>query len=304
MSKMNVTINEIISVLEHTKTKISDPQEVITSFNSIHESKKHDMTFCSYKDDTGIKMIHASNASLIICHQSLYDVLCNKPNLVFVKNPRLAFINCIKKFFPNNDEIRATIHPTAIVESKHVGKNVHIGSHAHIGKNVVIGENSIISDNVIIYGNVHIGKNVLINPNTVIGKEGFGFERDEDGMLIRFPHIGGVRIDDNVEIGSNATVDRGTLNDTIIGSGSKIDSHVHVGHNVKIGKNCIIVSNTLIGGSCTIGENVRISLTVTLREGIKIGNNSLIGMGSVVTRNVPEHVVAYGNPSKIIRDYP
>ena len=304
MSGKNITIGEIISVLDDTQTIILDPREEITSFDSIYESKKHDMTFCSYRGDAGAELIRASNASLIICHQSLYGVLPRtKSSIVFVKNPRLAFINCIQKFFPN-DEIPAVIHTKAVVESKHVEKNVHIGPHSYIGKNAVIGENSIIHGNVVIYDNVRIGKNVVINSNTVIGKDGFGFERDDRGMLVRFPHTGGVCIHDHVEIGANVTVDRGTIHDTIIERGSKIDNLVHVAHNAKIGRNCSIVANSLIGGSCTIGENVSIAMTVTLREGIKIGSNSLIGMGSVVTKDVPENVVVYGNPAKIIRGYP
>ncbi|MDE0091589.1 MAG: UDP-3-O-(3-hydroxymyristoyl)glucosamine N-acyltransferase [Thaumarchaeota archaeon] len=304
MSEKNITIVEIISMLDDTQTAILDPREEITGFNSIHKSKKHDMTFCSYRGDAGAELIRASSASLIICHQSLYGALPRtKANIAFVKNPRLAFIKCIQKFFPN-DEIPAEIHTTAVVESKHVGKDVHIGPHSYIGKNAVIGENSIIHNNVVIYDNVHIGENVVINSNTVIGKDGFGFERNDRGILVRFPHAGGVRIHDHVEIGANVTIDRGTIHDTVIERGSKIDNLVHVAHNAKIGKNCSIVANSCIAGSCIIGENVSIAMTVTLREGIKIGSNSLVGMGSVVTRDVPEHVIVYGNPAKIIRDYP
>ena len=300
----DITIVEIISMLDYVQTTILDPQEKITGFDSIQESKKHDMAFCSYQRDIGSELIRTSHASLIICHHSLYGTLPRtKANIVFVKNPRLAFIKCIQKFFPK-DKIPAEIHTTAIIESKHVGKNVHIGSHSYIGKNTIIGQNSIIHNNVVIYDNVHIGKNVVINSNTVIGKDGFGFERDDHGTLVRFPHVGGVRIDDYVEIGANVTIDRGTIRDTVIERGGKIDNLVHVAHNVKIGKNSSIVANSFIGGSCIIGENVSIAMTVTLREGIKIGSNSLIGMGSVVTRDVPEHVIAYGNPAKIIRNYP
>lgn len=304
MSEKSITIIEIISMLGDTQTTISDPREEITGFDSIHMSKKHDMTFCSYQGGAGAELIRESSASLIICHQSLYGKIpSTKSSIAFVKNPRLAFINCIQKFFPK-DKIPAGIHATAIVESKHVGKNVHIGPHAYIGKNAVIGESSIIHGNVVIYDNVHIGKNVVINSNAVIGKDGFGFERDDRGMLVRFPHVGGVCIHDHVEIGAGVTIDRGTIHHTVIGSGSKIDNLVHIAHNAKIGKNCSIVANSMVGGSCIIGENVSMAMTVTLREGIRIGSNSLIGMGSVVTRDIPESVIAYGNPAKIIRSCP
>lgn len=303
MSEKNITIVEIISMLDCAQTAILDPQEEITGFNSIHESKKHEVTFCSYKGDAGAEMVRASGASLIICHQSLYGALDTKSNVVFVKNPRLTFINCIRKFFPK-DEIPAEIHTTAVIESKRIGKNVHIGPHSHIYKNAVIGENSIIHNNVVIYDNVRIGKNVIIGPNTVVGKDGFGFERDEHGVLVRFPHVGGVCIHDHVEIGGNVGVDRGTIHDTVIGWGCKIDNLVQVGHNVRLGKNSSVVAGSVLGGGCVIGENVIIAHTVMLRAGIKIGSNSLIGMGSVVTRDIPEHVVVYGSPAKIIRDYP
>lgn len=304
MSGRTITVGEIVSALDCTRTAILDSQDVITGYDSIRESKKHDLAFCSYRGSAGAEMVRAAGASLVICHQDLYGALSGvKSSIAFVKNPRLAFIRCIQRFFPGG-KTPAGIHATAVVESSHVERNVHIGPHACIARGVVIGENSVIRGGAVIHGNVQIGRNVMVNSNTVIGKDGFGFERDDHGNLTRFPHTGGVRIHDHVEIGANVTIDRGTIHDTVIGRGSKIDNLVHVAHNVRIGRNCCIVANSFIGGGCIIGENVDIAMTATLREGTKIGSNSLVGMGSVVTGDVPENVVVYGNPARIMRSRP
>lgn len=303
MPERNVTVAEIISMLGDVQATVLDPREVITGFGSLRESERHDVAFCSYVGDAGADLVRSSKASLIICHQSLCGELSGaESSIVFVKNPRLAFINCVRKFF-HRDEAPAGIHPTAVVESEHVERGAYIGPHAYVGRNVTIGRNSAIHGNVVLYDNVRVGRNVTINANTVVGKDGFGFERDDQETLVRFPHVGGVRIHDHVEIGANVTIDRGTIHDTVIGRGSKIDNLVHVAHNVKIGKNCSIVANSFIGGSCIIGDNVSIAMTVTLREGIRIGGGSLIGMGSVVTGDIPEHVVAYGSPARVVRNH-
>jgi UDP-3-O-[3-hydroxymyristoyl] glucosamine N-acyltransferase len=139
---------------------------------------------------------------------------------------------------------------------------------------------------------------LLIGWNNVIGNDGFGYARAEDGTLVKMPHRGNVIIEDNVEIGSNTCIDRAVEGSTIIGSGTKIDNNVHIAHGVKIGKNCLIVAGSVIGGSTEIGDNCYIGINASIKNKIKIGNNVVIGMGAVVLRDVPDGVTIVGNPGK------
>lgn len=145
-----------------------------------------------------------------------------------------------------------------------------------------------IHPTAILYDNVTLGKNVDIGPYAVIGKHGFGFD-PESGFRNRWKHIGRVIIRDNVEIGAHTCIDTGTLLATFIGSNTKIDNLVHVGHNAQIGSNVLIVAGSVIGGSVHIGSNVYIGEGVRIRDHIQIGNNVVIGQGANIVKNVPNN---------------
>ena len=149
--------------------------------------------------------------------------------------------------------------------------------------------------------NVIFGKNFKYGNNVVVGGDGFGYEKNEDGEYEFMQHFGDVYIGDNVSIGSNTCIDRGAVEDTVIGNGTKIDNLVHVAHGVKIGCNCLIVAGSVICGSTEIGDGTYVGARVTIREHLKIGKNSYIGMGSVVTKNIPDNEMWYGNPAKFIK---
>ncbi len=134
--------------------------------------------------------------------------------------------------------------------------------------------------------------------NCVIGSSGFGYERDENGIPVRMPHLGNVVIGENVEIGSNVCVDRAVIGSTVIGDNVKIDNLVHVAHGAKIGKNTLIVAGAVIGGSVDIGENCFIGMNASIKNKVKIGNNVTIGAGAVVLKDVPDGETWIGNPAK------
>jgi UDP-3-O-[3-hydroxymyristoyl] glucosamine N-acyltransferase len=149
--------------------------------------------------------------------------------------------------------------------------------------------------------NCHSGNNSIIQSGVTIGEDGFAFERNADGELERFPHIRGVKIGDNVEVGANTNIARGSLSDTIIGNGTKVADMVHIGHNILIGKHCQIAAGTAIGGSTKIGDMCWTGLNSTLRK-VHVGNNVIVGCGAVVLHDVPDGDIVAGVPAKSIKD--
>lgn len=147
----------------------------------------------------------------------------------------------------------------------------------------------------ILHASIKIGK------GTVIGGDGFGYVRQEDGILYKMPHTGNVIINENVEIGGNTCIDRAVVGSTVIGAGTKIDNLVHIAHGAKIGKNCLIVAGAVIGGSTEIGDNCYIGIGAMIKNKIRIGNNVVIGMGAVVLNDVPDGVTIVGNPGKELK---
>jgi len=146
---------------------------------------------------------------------------------------------------------------------------------------------------------VVLGKNVKIKEGTIIGTDGFGHERNEKKQFEKFPHYGKVIIESDVDIGANCTIDRGNMSDTIIGEGTKIDNGVHISHNVKVGKHCIIGPHSVLLGSCEIGDYSTIWTNTVIGNHIKIGSNATIGACSFVNKDIPSNCTAFGIPAKV-----
>ena len=164
-----------------------------------------------------------------------------------------------------------------------------------------MGKNSIIGNNVLLKNSL-IGNNVRILDCSIIGKKGFGFFPNKK-KNIRYPHIGMVVIGDNVEIGCNNTIDRGSLSNTMIGKNTFIDNQVHIAHNVVIGENCVITAQVGFAGSSLIGNNVQIGGQAGISGHLKIGNDVQIGGGSGVIKNIPDNSKVMGYPAKDIRKF-
>lgn len=216
--------------------------------------------------------------------------------LIVVNNPKMAIAKVGHAFFV--DKLPSGIASSAVIapEAK-IGNNVHIGANCYIGK-VVIGDHVEIHANAVLYDNVEVHNNVIINAGAVIGTDGLGCEREADGTLVKFPHFGGVIIGNNVEIGANSQIARGALSNTIIGNGSKINVGCYIAHNTILGENVWVSAQAKIAGSCKIMDNVTIYMGVCIREQRTIGKLATVGMGSVVTKNIPENETWIGNPAK------
>jgi len=218
---------------------------------------------------------------------------------IISSNPRLDFAKIVDKFF-NDRSFKDLRDLSYISENADLSKDVIIGSNCYIGERVKIGSGTIINHNVVISGDTEIGKNCYFKSGSVIGEDGFGFDFNEDRVPIRIPHIGKVIIDDNVEIGANNTVVKATFGNTLVGKNTKTDDHVHIAHNCKIGENCIITASAELSGSVNVGHDVWIGPNSSIMNNITLGNYSMIGLGSVVTKSIPEFCLTAGSPAKQI----
>ncbi|WP_417291662.1 UDP-3-O-(3-hydroxymyristoyl)glucosamine N-acyltransferase [Corallibacter sp.] len=216
--------------------------------------------------------------------------------------PKILFSYLIGKFFV--EEKTSEIHPTSVISEKaKIGKGCYIGPNTILGDNVTIGDNCIIFGNVTINDRVKIGNNVKIQSGTVIGGEGFGYLKSDKLGVLNFPHIGGVIIEDNVEVGANNTIDRGALADTVLRKDVKTDSLVHIAHNVVIGERTLIMANAMFSGSVTVGKDCWIAPSSSMRDAINIGDNVTVGLGAVVTKSIPPNQVWTGNPARELRAF-
>lgn len=216
------------------------------------------------------------------------------------ENPKLLFLRIVNVL--RKRSIQPGIHPTAIISDKaKISPSAFIGPYCVI-EEAEIGNHSIIYSHTLIKENTVIGKGVIIQSNVTIGSDGYGYSRNVQNELERFPHISGVIIEDDVEIGSNTCIDRGSLGNTKIKKGCKIDNLVHIAHNVEIGENTAVIANSLIGGSTIIGNNCWIAPSATIRDALNIGNKVTIGMGAVVTKDVPDNDTWTGNPAKSLEE--
>jgi UDP-3-O-[3-hydroxymyristoyl] glucosamine N-acyltransferase len=219
---------------------------------------------------------------------------------IVVDNPRLAFAKVLAEFFVKKKEVgigqNTVIDPTA-----RIGKGVIIGNNCALGRDVVIGDYTEIHNNVVLADGVKVGKYCRLKSNSVIGEKGFGFPFAEDGTPVELPHLASVRLADYVEIGALNTVVGGALSDTIIHSHVKTDDHVHIAHNCEIGARTVITACSEISGSVKIGERCWLSPNCSIMNKINIGDDSFIGLGAVVIKDVPAGAVMAGNPAKMLK---
>lgn len=287
----------IVSDLEMAFDSAGPPRKV-RAVSSIYQAGEEDLAFCAWEGEKGAGAVSRSRAGIILCKKSLRGLATPNPNsqLVFLDNPRLAFVHFVNR--ARNERLHgdALANPPRAI----MGKNCRIGELAVIGENCVIGDDVIIEDRVSLK-NCHIGDGCIIQSGVAIGSDGFAYERHPEGELERFPHLGLVVIGSDVEISANCSIARGSLSDTAIGDGTKLDALVHVAHNVKIGRDCQLAAGTIIGGSTTVGDSCWTGLNSTLKNQINVGNAVLVGAGACVINDVPDGDIVAGVPAKSIK---
>jgi UDP-3-O-[3-hydroxymyristoyl] glucosamine N-acyltransferase len=289
---------------------IGDAGAMLTGFAPANSAKPGDLTFAENEDF--FARAEQSAATAIIA-----DVRFNSAGkiLIRVPNARIAFAKALALFFPE-PKFAAGIHPTAVIAaSAQIDSTAHVGPHCTVGERVKIGANSVLQagnfvgddsklgedvhlfPNVTLYARTEIGTRVRIHAGTVIGSDGFGYVLDA-GIHRKVPQIGNVIIGDDVEIGSNVSVDRGALGSTVIGRGTKIDNLVQIAHNVEIGEHCIVIAQVGISGSTKLGKYVILAGQVGIAGHLKIGNQVTVAAQSGVMHNIPDGEKWLGAPAQ------
>ena len=299
----------IDNIENFNKSKVKNINDLVTAnINEItfFHSKKYEA------------LASKTKASYCITSKNLSNLLPASCKKIIVDKVLIATAQITKVFYPKSitddfDNTVKNIKKTSLSKKIKFGQNVLIGKNVKIGKNCLIGHNSIIESNVVIGDNCSIGSNVIIRKTLVgnnvnildgcvIGKKGFGFFPDKKKNF-RYPHIGIVIIEDNSEIGCGATIDRGSLSNTIIGKNTFIDNQVHIAHNNKIGNNCIIAGQVGFAGSSLLGDNVMIGGQAGISGHLNIGSNVQIGGGSGVIKNIPNNSKVMGYPATDLRRF-
>jgi UDP-3-O-[3-hydroxymyristoyl] glucosamine N-acyltransferase len=297
---------------------IGDGTVIISRIAGIAEASEGDVAFLA--QPAFAKYLKDCRASALIAGEEWAALSEGPVNKIIVTNPALAYID-VAELFDTSKHKGAGIHESACVSPDariardaaicafvHVGKNSVIGRgatvypFAHIGDNVFIGEDTVIYPNVTIYDGVRIGRRVIIHAGAVLGSDGFGYTWDGTKHR-KIPQLGTLVIEDEVEVGANTAIDRGSLGQTSVGRGVKIDNLVQIAHNVSIGDHSIIVALVGIAGSSTLGRNVVLAGRVGVRDHVTIGDNVRAGGGTGITKDVPGNSTIMGTPHMPHREW-
>ena len=307
--KKNIKIKKIFPTLKLKNNFI------VNGIKPLKYAQNKDITF--FESINYLSDLKKTNAELCITTEKLKKYLPSKIKCIVVKNVLYELAKVTKLIYPFSDvdypDLSLNKPSKKRYGSVKFGNNVLIGKSVKIGKNSFVGANTIIESNVIIGKNCVIGsgtiiKNsvigdeVVIQDNCNIGQKGFGFI-PKNNLNIKFPHIGRVIILDRVEIACSCTIDRGSIDDTIIGKNTYLDNQVHVAHNVQIGSNCMIAGQVGFAGSSKIGNNVSIGGQAGVSGHLKIGNNVKIGGGSGVIKDIQDNEIVMGYPAIPLKDF-
>jgi len=301
---------------------VGDGSVRLRGIASVASASPGDLVFV--EDEKNLAQAIQSKASAVITGEFAAGKAGSKPLLIHPQ-PRLGFARAAQLFKSTSDS-NPGVHPSAVVDASanlangvsvaeravigagaQVGEGTRIGAGSVIGANAIVGRDCELYPNVTIYPGVRLGNRVIVHSGAVLGSDGFGYVRDRTtGHHEKFPQIGRLEIEDDVEIGANCTIDRGALEVTRIGRGTKIDNLVHVGHNCQIGEDVVIAAQTGLSGSITIEKNVVLGGQVGIGEHARIEEGVMLGgQGGVLPNKVlsGNGEAFWGTPAKPLREY-
>ena len=310
---MEFTAQQIADALHGTVE--GNPQEIVTTFAKIEHGKPGALSF--YANPKYEEYVYTSKASVLLVNADFKPSAPVAPTMVRVENAYsalaelLKFVSDQKKKYRRHRSLCSRVSCSARLGKKvwvgdfvRIGARTRIGdcgiirSNVTIGEDVVIGKNVLIYPGVVIYPKTVIGDNVILHAGCIIGSDGFGNAPQEDGTWKKIEHLGGVVIGNDVEIGTNTTIDRAEMENTVIGNGVRIDNLCQIAHNVVIGDNTVMAAQVGIAGSAEIGKNCIIAGQVGIVGHIKIADRTVIGAQAGVTRSVrKEGTVILGSPA-------
>lgn len=305
---MTCTVRELAELVQGEV--IGDGDQIIQAARPLNDATSGDITFL--EDERYLHRFHVSGAAAAVVSHA---IPVNGKTMVRVKEPLMAFIAIVQKLHPQPAPVFAGIHATAQIHpSAKLAPDVAVGAHAVIGEGCVLGarnkihagvvignhcrfgEDVTIYPNVVFYDGCILANRIIIHANAVIGADGFGY-RTTQGRHVKVPQLGRIEIADDVEIGACTTIDRATFGATRIGTGTKIDNLVMIGHNCQIGRHNLFVSQVGIAGSCTTGDYVVAAGQVGVADHIHIGDRSLLGAKAGVHKDVPADQRMLGAPA-------
>lgn len=300
MKIRRIEISQLINFLGSSLIKVEGPIEsvYIDNITDIHNVNSTSLDWVNPRKEGKQDIAETSKANVLLVDDSIEYSKCmydKGKTLLYVSNPRNILGLIVHAFFVEKKV--PNIHPSAIIHREAIiDSTAYIAAGCVVGKSI-IGANTVLMANVVIYDDVTIGNNCLIQAGVVIGTDGLGCSRDKEGKLTKFPHIGGVVIGNDVEIGANTQIAKGSLSDTIIEDGCKMNGMCFIAHNCHLKKNVWITGNTMLCGSVNVGKNTTIFSSVIIRDQRTIGECVTIGMGAVVTKNIPDGETWIGNPA-------
>ena len=287
---------------------------IVKGVASLSQAGPGDITFARREH---LKAAAASRATAVLVPERVEGMAAAQ---IIVPNPYFSFLALLGLAEKEQRTHPRGIHPSAVLgEGVRLGKDVGLGAHAVIGDGCVLGDRAVVYPNStlgarcvlgadsLLYSNVAIREDVRIGCRTIIhsgcsiGGDGFGYLQVE-GRHVKVPQVGTVEIGDDVEIGCNCTVDRATMDKTVIENGVKIDNHSHIAHNCRIGANSMLIAYARMGGSTTLGKNVLLAEDVGLTNGITLGDRCIVGSCSKVSRSWPADSVLFGAPAQRMED--
>ncbi len=300
---LNIKIEDITSFLISYQLAGIPFKGVINKISSIDAADENTIVWVSGARNDRYELLAKTTSKLIICDKKIdiTNQACDGKSFIIVEDPKLSFLRIVSALFQKKPV--CGIHTTSVIDPEAIiHPETYIGPYCIIGK-ATIGAGSILHGHCQIYDNTEIGKNVVLHSHTVLGSDGFGFVRNEENKIEKFVHIGKTVIEDDVEIYPFTNVDRGTLFETRVKNGAKLDHFTHIGHNSSIGENTIITAGVVFCGGSSVERDSWIGVNSIVKEKIKIGKNCTVGLGAVVTKDIPDNETWLGVPARKLKEF-